>query len=152
MTAYYLTKERLEELKNELSEIKNVALPRVAEQLKRAKEFGDLSENAEYAGAREERERIESRIENLEAILKGAIVIEKKIGHPEVDIGSTVEVVRDGKPYTFTIVGSCEAKPEGGLISNESPLGHALLGCKVGGSVQVETPAGKVSYTITKIS
>ncbi len=149
---YYLSKERLEELENELKELKTVARPKAAEQLKRAKEFGDLSENAEYIEARESRERVESRIENLEAILKGAKIIEKKIGHSNADVGSTVEVVRDGRPYAFTIVGSSEAKPEGGLISNESPLGHALLDRKVGDTVQVETPAGKVSYTITKIS
>ncbi len=148
---YYLSKERLEELKNELNDLKVNARTRVAEQLKRAKEFGDLSENAEYIEARGERERIESRIESLDAILKGAVVIEKKVGHPEIDIGATVEVVRDGKSYTFTIVGSNEAKPESGLVSNESPLGHSLLGRRVGDSIQVETPAGKVSYTISKI-
>jgi transcription elongation factor GreA len=149
---YFLSKERLEELKKELNELKTVARPKIAEQLKRAAEFGDLSENAEYTQAREERDRIESSIENLEAIVKGAKIIEKKIGQDYVDIGSTVEAVFNGQTYAFTIVGSNEAKPEAGLISNESPLGRALLGRKVGDTVQVDAPAGKLSYTITKIS
>ena len=79
------------------------------------------------------------------------MVIEKKTGSDEVVIGTTVEVSRDGKISVFTIVGSSEAKPQEGLVSNVSPLGRALLGCKVGNSVQVETPSGKVTYTITKI-
>jgi len=149
---YYLSKERLEELKNELNDLKAIERPKVAEQLKRAKEFGDLSENSEYIQAREARERIESRIEYIEVAIKEAKIIEKKAGSTEIDIGSTVELSRGGKPYTFTIVGSSEVKPENGLISNESPLGHALLGRKVGDVVHVETPAGKVSYTVTKIS
>ena len=149
---YYLSKERLEELKNELNDLKTIERPKVAEQLKRAKEFGDLSENSEYIQAREARERIESRIEYIEVAIKEAKIIEKKTGSTEIDIGSTVELTRGGKPYTFTIVGSSEVKPENGLISNESPLGHALLGRKVGDAVHVETPAGKVSYTVNKIS
>jgi transcription elongation factor GreA len=149
---YFLSKERLEELKKELEMLKTVARPKVAEQLKHAKEFGDLSENAEYIEAREERDRTEERIESLETILKNAVVIEKKTGNAEVNIGATVEVARDGKPSTFTIVGSNETKPEKGFISNESPIGRSLLGRKVGDEVQIETPAGKVSYTVTKIS
>jgi transcription elongation factor GreA len=148
---FYLTKERLEELKKELEELKSEARPRVAEQLKRAKEFGDLSENSEYIAARGERENVESRIEEIEAILKAPLIIEKKTGSDIISIGTTVEVAKDGKNLTFTIVGSSEANPQEGLVSNVSPLGRALLGCKVGNSVQVETPSGKVTYTITKI-
>jgi transcription elongation factor GreA len=148
---FYLTKERLEELKKELQDLKDTARPRVAEQLKRAKEFGDLSENAEYIAARNERENVESRIEEIDSILKNPVIIEKKTGSDEVSIGTTVEVSKDGKVLAFTIVGSSEAKPQEGLVSNVSPLGRALLGCKVGNSVQVETPGGKVTYTITKI-
>lgn len=148
---FYLTKERLEELKKELDELKNVALPKVAEQLKRAKEFGDLSENSEYQAARNERENIESRIEEIDATLRNPVIIEKKVGSDEVSIGATVEVAKDGKNFTFTIVGSSESKPQEGLISNVSPLGRALLGRRVGNSVEVETPSGKVTYTITKI-
>ncbi|MCL4404990.1 MAG: transcription elongation factor GreA [Patescibacteria group bacterium] len=149
---FYLTKERLEELKKELEELKNVALPKVAEQLKRAKEFGDLSENSEYQAARSERENIESRIEEIDAILRNPVIIEKKFGSDEVSIGATLEITREGgKSLTLTIVGSNEAKPQEGLISNVSPLGRALLGHRVGSSVEVETPNGKVTYTITKI-
>jgi transcription elongation factor GreA len=79
------------------------------------------------------------------------LIIEKKTGSDIISIGTTVEVAKDGKNLTFTIVGSSEANPQEGLVSNVSPLGRALLGCKVGNSVQVETPSGKVTYTITKI-
>ncbi len=147
----YITKERLDELKNELEDLKNTARPKVAEQLKRAKEFGDLSENAEYIAARSEREAVESRIEELEAVLKNPVLIEKKTGSDVVSIGATVDVSKDGKSLTFTIVGSSEAKPQEGLISNVSPLGKVLLDCRVGDSVQVDTPNGKVTYTIIKI-
>ncbi len=148
---FYLTKERLEELKKDLEELKNVARPRVAEQLKRAKEFGDLSENSEYIAARTERENVESRIEEIDAILKNPVIIEKKTGSDVVAIGTTVEVSKNGKVLTFTIVGSSETKPQEGFVSNVSPLGRVLLGGKVGSSVQVETPGGKVTYTIIKI-
>lgn len=148
---YYLTQERLDELKAELNNLKTERRVEVANKLKRAKEFGDLSENAEYLSAREEQDSIERRIGDLEEIARNAVIIKKNSDRDTVDVGSTVEVRRDGDPLKFSIVGSEEAKPEEGLISNESPLGKELLGHKVGDSIVVEAPSGKVEYKIFKI-
>lgn len=149
---YYLTKERLEELKNELGSFKTERRLDVADKLKRAKEFGDLSENSEYLAAREEQASMERRIEDLEEIIKKAVIIHKSINQDIIDVGSSIEVRRGGEHLKFQIVGSEETKPESGLISNESPLGRELLGHKVGDSVIVEIPNGKVEYKIFKIS
>lgn len=149
---YYLTKERLEELKEELESFKTEKRLDVADKLKRAKEFGDLSENSEYLAAREEQANTERRIEDLEEIIRNAVIIQKSINKDIIDVGSGVEVRRGNEPLKFQIVGSEEAKPENGLISNESPLGRELLGHKVGDSVVVEAPNGKVEYKIFKIS
>ncbi len=149
---YYLTKERLEELKGELDSFRTEKRLDVANKLKRAKEFGDLSENAEYLAAREEQASVERRIEDLEEIIRSAVIIQKSINQDIIDVGSGVEVRRNGEPLKFEIVGSEEAKPESGLISNESPLGRELLGHKVGDSVVVEAPNGKMEYKIFKIS
>ncbi len=153
MDKYYLTKERLEELKKELEVLKDQKRREVADRLKQAKEFGDLSENSEYSEAREEQSRVETRISELEDILKKAVIIKnEKIGNGEsVVIGSTVAVRKDGQVFTYRIVGSNEAKPEEGKISNESPLGCAFLDKKVGESVTVATPGGKADYQIMKI-
>lgn len=149
---YYLSAERLEELKKELVELKTVKRIEISDRLKKAKEYGDLSENAEYADARDEQDRVESRIEELEAIIKSAVIIKKATQQEVVDIGSAVEVSRDGEIKKIVIVGSNETKPEGGLISNESPLGRALLGKKVGDEVAFKTPTGKeIGYLVTKI-
>ncbi|MBT9151389.1 MAG: Transcription elongation factor GreA [candidate division WS2 bacterium] len=149
---YYLTQERLDELKAELNRLKTEKRLEIANKLKRAKEFGDLSENAEYLGAREEQANVERRVSDLEEIIRSAVVIKRNSGQENIDVGSTVEVRRNGEPLKFGIVGSEEAKPEAGLISNESPLGKELLGRKVGDSVTVETPIGNVEYKIFKIS
>ncbi len=151
MDKYYLTKERLEELKQELDILKTQKRMEVAEQLKRAKEYGDLSENSEYAEAREELNLVESRIFELEELLREAVIIKKIEGSDKVEIGSRVTVKKDGQIFSYLIVGSNESKPEGGKISNESPIGRSLLGRKVGDSVVVTTPAGQVTYQITKI-
>lgn len=150
---YYLTDERLEGLKKELEELKTAKRIEISERLKKAKELGDLSENAEYSEARDEQERVEKRIAEIEDIILNAVVIKKGADRSVVDIGSTVEVTRDGKHMKFFITGSTETKPEAGQISNESPLGRVLLNHKVGDTVSVETPDGrKVSYKISKIS
>lgn len=148
---YYLTKERLEELKSEVSSLKTDKRVEVASKLKRAKEFGDLSENAEYQAAKDEQANVERRISDLEEIVRNALVIKKAAGQDTIDVGSSVEVSRDGKGMKFVIVGSEEAKPESGLISNESPLGRELLGHRVGDSVVVDAPNGKVQYKVVKI-
>lgn len=149
---YYLTEERLKELKKELDRLKTVRRIEVADRLKRAKELGDLSENAEYSEAREEQESIEKRILALEDTIQHSEVIKKSSDKNYIGIGSTVEVTRNGKPMKFFIVGSNEARPEDGYISNESPLGAELIKHKVGDEVSIETPDGnKIKYKISKI-
>jgi transcription elongation factor GreA len=151
MNKYYLTKERLGELKQELDNLKNKARAEVAERLKHAKEYGDLSENSEYAEAKEEQATVETRIFELEALLKKAVIIKKSEGSDKIEVGSMVTVKKGEQILQYSIVGSYEAKPEEGKISDQSPLGHAFLGHKVGDDVMVETPAGRVMYQITKI-
>lgn len=149
---YYLTTERLEELKKELEELKTKARIEVAKRLKRAKELGDLSENSEYIEAREEQGLVERRIFELEQMTKNAVLIKKsETPKSTVQIGSTIQVEKDGKTQKFTIVGSNEARPEAGLISNESPLGRGFLGRKEGDAVKVKVPIGEVTYKIVKI-
>jgi transcription elongation factor GreA len=151
MDKQYFTKERLEALKEELADLKTRRRIEVGERLKRAKELGDLSENSEYFEAREEQAQVETRIGELEDMIKNAEIIEKSTSTSAVSIGSTLEVEKNGQRRKFTIVGSNEAKPEAGLISNESPLGKAFLGKKVSDKVMVTTPAGKAEYTIISI-
>ncbi|MBI4094784.1 MAG: transcription elongation factor GreA [Candidatus Liptonbacteria bacterium] len=151
MYTYYLTKERLEELKGELEELKTKKRLEVAERLKAAKEYGDLSENSEYTEAREEQARAEQRILELEDLFKKAVVIKKKDADDKVRIGSTIVVNRSDKVFTYQIVGSNETRPEEGKISNASPLGRAFLGHRVGDSVTIHAPSGPVIYKITKI-
>jgi len=151
MAKQYLTKERLEELKAELETLKNKKRVEVAERLKQAKEYGDLSENSEYAEAREEQANVETRIAELEDLLKEAVTLKMTEGGDTVTVGSTVIVKKGDKTNTYTIVGSYEAKPEEGRISDESPLGKAFLKKKAGDSVNVTTPAGTQTYEIVKI-
>lgn len=147
---YYLTKERAKELEEELRELKEKRRPQVAERLKRAKEYGDLSENSEYNEAREEQELVERRIFELEELLRKATII-RKSGGDRVEVGSTVVVKKDRQILRYTIVGSYDASPEEGKISDESPLGRAFLHHRVGDSVTVTTPTGQVVYKIIKI-
>lgn len=151
MEQYYLTSERLKELKAELELLRTAKRIEVAERLKRAKELGDLSENSEYIEAREEQGHVESRIFELEEMVKNAAIIKKSVSKDIVCIGSTVRVSKDGKESSFTIVGSNEARPESGLISNESPLGRSFLDKKAGDEVTVEAPAGTMVYKIIAI-
>lgn len=148
---HYLTAERLEELKKELNELKMSKRAEVAERLKRAKELGDLSENAEYMEAREEQTQVETRIFELEEMIKNAAVIKQGGIGGRSQIGSTVEVERNGQKTSFTIVGPNEANPEAGKISHESPLGKAFLDKKSGDVVKVKTPAGEASYKIINV-
>ncbi|MBU6500801.1 MAG: transcription elongation factor GreA [Patescibacteria group bacterium] len=151
MDKYYLTKERLEELKVELEGLKNGKRQEVAEKLKHSKEYGDLSENSEYAEAREEQAVVESRIFELDDLLKKAVIIKKSESGDKIAVGSLVTVKKGEKIFEYSLVGSYEAKPEEGKISDESPLGRAFLGKKVGDDVTVKTPAGEATYQITKI-
>jgi transcription elongation factor GreA len=147
----YLSKERLEELKKEVEKLKKEGRIEIAEQLKRAREYGDLSENSEYSDAKEEQSKLESRIFGLEEIIRNAVIIKKSGPKEKVGIGSTIEVKKNGKVFQYTIVGSREANPETNLISNESPLGSAFLDKKAGETVKIETPSGKSEYKIVKI-
>jgi transcription elongation factor GreA len=152
MSKQYLTKERLEEFKVELEELKNIKRNEVAQRLKQAKEYGDLSENSEYAEAREEQANVEGRIFELEELVKSAVIIEKTESHETVQVGSVITIKKGEKTSVYTIVGMYEAKPEEGRISDESPLGKAFMKHKVGDKIDVTTPAGKMAYEILKIA
>jgi transcription elongation factor GreA len=151
MDKFYLSKERLEELKQELETLLHEGRRNVADRLKRAKEYGDLSENSEYSEAKDEQAAIERRIMELEDTLKNAVIIKKAVSTDVVVVGSTIVVKDKNKSYTYQIVGSHEAMPEEGRISNESPFGKAFLGHSVGEEVKVSTPKGETHYTISKI-
>lgn len=149
----YLTDEGLKKLQDELEHLKKVKRPAIANRIKEAKELGDLSENAEYSDAREEQSFTEGRIMDIEDTLKNAQVIAAKDAHPDiVDIGDSVEARKDHTTCHFTIVGSNEADPANGKISNESPLGQAFLGKKKGDEFSVTTPKGPVTYKIVNIT
>jgi len=149
----FLTKKRFEEFKEELRKLKTEKRVEVSEKLRNAKELGDLSENSEYLEAREEQGKLERRIMDIEEILKNASIIkEGGSGKGIVDVGSTVKVARDGKQLKLIIVGSSEAKPEEGYISNQSPLGQELIGKKVGDTVIIKAPSGRIEYKIKSIN
>lgn len=146
---FYLTKEGVEELEAEHKELVAQRGP-IAERIKTAREFGDLSENAEYSSARQEQERVEGRISEIENILQNVEIIKKPKGDSKVQLGSTV-TLKDGDIKTFQVVGTVEADPLNGKISDESPIGKALLGKKVGDEVEIKTPADATIYKITEI-
>jgi transcription elongation factor GreA len=147
----YLTKEKLEALKNELLELKSVKRKEINDDLKYAKSLGDLSENAEYHEARDAQAVMESRIAYLENLVKNSEIVSAH--HSDVvEVGSTVVVEKNGgDKRTLDIVGSEEADMATGKISNVSPLGEALMGKVEGDSFEFETPSGKVKYTIIDI-
>ena len=148
----YLSKEGLEKLREELEEMVNVRRAEVAARIHEAKEHGDISENAEYEDAKNEQAFVEGRIQSLSALIKNAVMIDENHSTTHVQIGSTVEVESDGGRERYTIVGSAEAAPADGKISNESPVGRALLGRKKGDKVIVSVPAGNWTYKIVGIS
>lgn len=148
----YLTKEGLLELKKEYDELVNKKRPDVLARVTQARNMGDLSENAEYVASREELTFIDGRIDELEIILKQAVIIrDAKTSNHAVKLGSTVTLHSNGKKEVFTVVGEWEADPENKKISHESPLGKVLLGKRVGEKVQVEAPAGKLTYAIVSV-
>jgi transcription elongation factor GreA len=152
MKPTYLSREGEAALRAELGELVNVRRSEVAARIHDAKEHGDLSENAEYEEAKNEQAFVEGRIQTLEAMLKSAVIIENS-GTEHVALGSTVVVESIDGEETFSIVGSAEARPADAKISNESPVGRALLGRKAGESVVVKLPNGSdVNYTIKSIS
>ncbi|MDD5026276.1 MAG: transcription elongation factor GreA [Candidatus Peribacteraceae bacterium] len=154
-----VTKEGLKQLKDELENLKTVRRQEVAQRLKEAISYGDLSENSEYEEAKNEQAFVEGRILELEQKIKNAkIISEKKIAThagKQVEIGSTVTVrnkTDNHDPESYTIVGSTEASPLDHKISNESPIGKALIGKVKGDSVQVATPAGMLKYEVLKVA
>ncbi|SRR5690554_997219 len=147
---YQLTLQGKIELEKELDELK-AQRGEVAQRIASARDFGDLRENEEYHSAREEQSRMETRIAEIEDILQNASMIQAK-DTTTVGVGNTVELETDGKKVSYIVVGPVEADPLEGKISNESPIGKALLGKKVGDSVTIETPKAKVEYKIVKIS
>ena len=151
MDKQYLTQERLEELKKQLQHLKTTRRAEVADRLKRAKELGDLSENSEYTEAREEQSQLENQIFEIEEMLRNAAIIEKGASGSTVRVGATVTVSKNDKEAKFTIVGSNEADPAKGFISNESPLGQALNGKKIGDEVKVKAPSGEITYKILRV-
>jgi transcription elongation factor GreA len=149
-----LTPEGLKKLEQELEHLKSAKRRDVAERIKQAIGFGDISENSEYEDAKNEQAFIEGRILTLEKMLRNARLIDEGEIHTDVvSIGSTV-LIKDmevGDEINYTIVGSAEADPAGNKISNESPVGKAILGKKKGSIVEVSVPAGKLKYKIVKI-
>jgi transcription elongation factor GreA len=149
----YLTPEGLKKLKEELEFLRTVKRKEVAQRLHEAMEDGELIENAEYEAAKNEQAFVEGRILELDHLIAQAQVIERGKSKDHVQVGSTVTVKEDGKKAEkYTIVGVAEANPKEGLISNESPLGRALLDHKVGDDVEVQAPAGPLRFHIVKIN
>lgn len=148
----YFSKEGLDKLKTELENLKKKKRKEIADRLEFAKSLGDLSENAEYSEAKEAQMLNESKIAEFEDILRRAVVVKQSAQKEMIDIGSQI-VIEDekGPRLTLTIVGSQEADPKGQKISNESPLGHALLGHKKGETVKAFTPSGEKNYKIIDI-
>jgi transcription elongation factor GreA len=152
MTDTYLTPEGKEKLKAELDEMVNVKRIELAQRLRAAIQQGDLSENADYHSAKEDQAFLEGRILELQEALRSAVIIESNKGGDWVQIGSKVTVQEVGEdPETFILVGAKEASPREGKISNESPIGRALLGKHIGDVVEAATPAGSVQFKILNI-
>jgi len=149
----YLTAEGVENLRRELDHLTSVKRRALAERLRHAIQQGDLSENANYISAKEEQGFLEGRIQQVEAMLRRAVIIEENGPTDEVGLGSRVTVVEDGGDgeEVFHLVGPAEADPTNGKVSNESPLGQALMGRGVGGIVTVEAPGGEIIFKITAI-
>lgn len=149
----HVTKQGLAKLESELKQLTTVQRPEVAEKIKRAREVGGTENNAEYDDAKNEQAFVEGRILMLENIIKNALVIESPAVPGIVELGDKVLIQnQDGKIEQFTIVGSTEANPVEGKISNESPVGRALLGKKTGDKVEVKTPAGLFKLIIMEVS
>jgi transcription elongation factor GreA len=150
-----LTKEGLRKLEEELEELKTVHRKEVNDRIRHAKEFGDISENAEYEDAKQEQAFVEGRILKLETMIRNAKIIDDvDMSISEIGFGATVKIkdTKAGTTLDLTIVGSAEANPPGGMISNESPLGNALMGHKKGDSVEVTTPRGVVVYKVEAVN
>lgn len=150
----YLTAEGLEKLRQERDNLVNEKRPALADRLRHAIQQGDLSENADYQTAKEEQAFLEGRIQQVERMLLDAVIFQENQGpQDKVDLGCRVTVVEDGEDYSevFVIVGPAESDPANGRISNESPMGRALMERKVGERVTVKAPSGKIVFKIKAI-
>ena len=149
----FLTRDGLKKLEEELNYLRTVRRAEVAERLHNAQEDGELIENAEYEDAKNEQAFLEGKILSLESMLSSAVIIANDGPHGIVSLGSQVTVKESGggKPEIYQLVGAAEANPKDGRISNESPLGRALLGRKVGDDVKVNAPSGTLSFRVVAI-
>jgi transcription elongation factor GreA len=148
----FLTPEGRQKLEEELDHLKTVRRPEVARAIHEAKMDGDISENAGYEEAKRDQAFLEGRIMTIEGMLENAVIIESNEGSDAVDLGSRVTVAEEGfDPESYTIVGSAEADPGSGRISNESPLGKALMGHRVGDKVTFKTPSGLAEVEILSL-
>jgi transcription elongation factor GreA len=148
----YLTAEGLEKLKKDYQYLKTIRRREISDKIEEALKLGDLSENAEYHEAKDEQGMNEARIREMEAIMNNAEVISETGGSKKcVNVGCTIEVKIDGNSRKYTIVGPSEANPAQGLISNESPIGQAFLGKKIGDTLSVDAPVGVIKYKIVSI-
>jgi transcription elongation factor GreA len=152
MSEQIISPEGYEKLKNELKNLTTVKRKEIALRIERAKELGDLSENAEYSEAKDAQALNEGRVFELNNTLKNVTVVDTNNGKCEVSMGSTISVKANNKERTYKIVSFNESDPINGLISNESPLGLAFLGKKKGDNVSVQTPKGEINFKILKIS
>jgi len=151
--AQYISKEGLEKLKEELEYRKDKVRPEIAEKISEAVGYGDLSENAEYTEAKELQAFNQGRIEELEDVVRNAIIIDPAVNNgKEITVGSTISVEsKEHGLQEFTIVGASESSPIDGFISNESPLGRAFLGKKKGEEINIQIPVGTIKYKIKSL-
>jgi len=152
MKQIQLTQEGFEKLQKEIAELKEKKRPEAVDALQKARSMGDLSENSAYHAAKEDLALVEGRIQEIEEILKTAVVVKNENNGLIVSLGSKILVKNNGNQEEFQIVGEFEADPLNKKLSTSSPLGKGFLGKKVGDQVEIEIPAGKVTYTILKIS
>lgn len=147
----YISQKGLEELKAEMADRKTAMRRTIAEEISEAKELGDLSENFEYQDAKERQGLNEARIVQLESMIHDAVIVDSTQGGEQITLGSTFTVECNGVEQTYSMVGSTEADPLSGKISNESPIGIAFIGQKAGDEVVVDAPSGKIVYKILRI-
>jgi len=147
-----VTSEALKTLKAELGELVEERRPKLVERLERARNEGDLSENSDYTNAKDELEFLDGRIDELRHVVEHAVVIQKRTKDGRIGVGTQVTIKTRGKEHLYEIVGDWEADPVNKKISHESPLGQKLVGCQVGDKVDVEAPAGKITYKIVAVN
>ena len=152
MGVSYITQEGLEKIKEELEYLKKEKMPEIVERIARAKELGDLSENAEYHDAKDEQGFTAGRISELEELINKSEIITQSSNKEIVSVGCTIRANCEGSEHSYTIVGSNEADPGKGRISNESPIGRAFLGCRIGDKVKVAVPKGEMECEILEIT